>query len=576
MNPADECLAFGRLIEQGADVEGIARRFGLTVRFVEGRLRLSALAPAVFEALGAGEITLDVAKAYAATPDRERQTWVFEQVGRGYSGAHPDSIRRMMTQATATATDRRARFVGEEAYVAAGGRIERDLFSEDQSTRWLDVPLLERLAAEKLEALATDAAAENGLAWVRPTLDNWIGHGHLSGLHHVPVEIAPLSEEEEARIETLDAEIETLAATVDDESVTDEEREAAEAEIESRNDAIRAIVDKPPLLDQEARAVAGTFLLLGDNGQPRLHTSFYQEQAPDEHEEDEPDPGRSPAQFDGGAEGGQAAATPARPVLSQRLKEELSMQRRDILAANVAAAPDLALDLAVFLMVDPIDGYVSERSGSSLFARRPTDPVLDFRTPDAPATIALERIADGLDRTWAAHDTRAERFDAFRARCDEARAAWLAHAVARTLEVSLGGGNGGGCEFHDHLAQLLDIDVAQWWRPRASTWFDRVSKSLALEALAEIGGPAFAARYAKAKKAELSETCERIFAGEFVGEVEVKQVALSWLPAAMRFALPSVEDAPPQADDLDTPPWEEEPGEESGGSVVDERNEEAA
>ena len=54
MNPADECLAFGQLIEQGADVEGIAGRFGLTVRFVEGRLRLSALAPCVFDALGAG------------------------------------------------------------------------------------------------------------------------------------------------------------------------------------------------------------------------------------------------------------------------------------------------------------------------------------------------------------------------------------------------------------------------------------------------------------------------------------------------------------------------------------------
>ena len=41
MNPADECVAFQQLIEQGSDVEGIARRFGLTVRFVEGRLRLA-------------------------------------------------------------------------------------------------------------------------------------------------------------------------------------------------------------------------------------------------------------------------------------------------------------------------------------------------------------------------------------------------------------------------------------------------------------------------------------------------------------------------------------------------------
>ena len=97
MNPADECLAFGQLIEQGGDVEGIARRFGLTVRFVEGRLRLSGLAPEIFEALGACEISLDVAKAYAATPDRERQSWVFEQLNGSYSGNHPDSIRRMLS-----------------------------------------------------------------------------------------------------------------------------------------------------------------------------------------------------------------------------------------------------------------------------------------------------------------------------------------------------------------------------------------------------------------------------------------------------------------------------------------------
>jgi ParB family chromosome partitioning protein len=63
MNPADECVAFARLVEEGADVDGIARRFGLTRRFVEGRLRLSALAPVLFEALGAGVIGLDVAKA---------------------------------------------------------------------------------------------------------------------------------------------------------------------------------------------------------------------------------------------------------------------------------------------------------------------------------------------------------------------------------------------------------------------------------------------------------------------------------------------------------------------------------
>jgi ParB family chromosome partitioning protein len=180
MNPADECLAFQQLIEQGADVEGIARRFGLTVRFVEGRLRLAGLAPVVFEALGAGEISLDVAKAYAATPDRERQAYVFEQVSRSY-GRHPDSIRRMMTQATASATDRRARFVGEEAYVAAGGRIERDLFSDDVVARWLDVACSSGWQARRWSARGR-RRGRAGLAFVRPTLDSWIGYSHDEGL----------------------------------------------------------------------------------------------------------------------------------------------------------------------------------------------------------------------------------------------------------------------------------------------------------------------------------------------------------------------------------------------------------
>jgi ParB family chromosome partitioning protein len=598
MNPSDECLAFQRLIADGANVEGVARRFGLTIRFVEGRLRLADLAPVIFEALGAGEITLDIAKAYAATPDRMRQAWVFEQLGRGYSGAHPDSIRRMMTQATASATDRRARFVGEEAYVAAGGRVERDLFSEDAATRWLDVPLLERLAFEKLGVAASEIAAEQGLAFVRPTLDSWIGHGLLAGLEPVPAEVEPLTDAESARIAELEAEIETFAATIEDDEAPEDMREAAEAEIADRNEAIRAIVDRAPTIAPEVRETAGTFLLLGEDGVPRLHTSYYLERVEDQDDREDDEshqtgPEGTRSRSASSSSGTSEPATPPRPALSQRLREELSMQRRDILAVHVAGDPALALGLAIFLMIDPVDGYASESSGSSLVARRPSDPVFGFETPGAPATVALAGIADALDRSWAGGDTRAERFDAFRALDHEARLAWLAFAIARTLEVSRGG-EGGGCALHDHLGRLLDIDVASWWRPNGLNWFDRVPKALALEALAEVGGPAFAARYAKAKKAELSESCERIFAGEFVGEVEVKQAALAWVPTAMRFGDAGSREAEPPAptpepsaaaapepdaeaeSDLDTPPWDEEPGDESGGIVQDERIEEAA
>ena len=80
MNPADEAQAFASIIEAGATTEDVARRFGLTVRFVEGRLRLASLAPCVFEALAEGTITLDMAKAYGASSDVERQAHVYAEL----------------------------------------------------------------------------------------------------------------------------------------------------------------------------------------------------------------------------------------------------------------------------------------------------------------------------------------------------------------------------------------------------------------------------------------------------------------------------------------------------------------
>jgi ParB family chromosome partitioning protein len=561
LNPADECLAFQALVEQGADAEAIARRFGLTVRFVEGRLRLAGLAPVVFEALGAGEISLDVAKAYAATADRERQAHVFEQVSRSYAASHPDSIRRMMTEATLSASDRRARFVGEDAYVAAGGRVERDLFSDAEATRWLDIALAERLACEKLEAAAAAMAAETGLAFVRPTLNPWVGGSMLAGLRRVPVPKSPLTAEEVARVEALEAEIEAGLLALAQEDVGAEAREQVRAQVRTRNAEIEAILDRPPLLDERLREQVGAFLLLDETGQPRLDDAFYAEA--------DVEPSGDGASAGDGTEAAAEGGAPGAQPLSRRLLDELAMQRRDILAVHVAADPAFALDLATFLMADRVPGC-SERSGSSLRALPPADPVPGFTTPAGPAAAAWARAGQDLDRSWMAGATRAERFDAFRAMPETARWAWLGHVVAATLEASLNLPGAHACPFHDHLGTLLGIDVARWWRPAGATFFDRVPKGIALDALADVGGPALAARHAKARKAELAETCERIFAGDLIAEAPVKEAALAWLPEPMRFASPQAEEGPVSAEDV--PPWEEAPadaGERLEGGLPD-------
>jgi ParB family chromosome partitioning protein len=456
-----------------------------------------------------------------------------------------------------SAGDRRARLVGEEAYVAAGGRVERDLFSEEEGARWLDIALLERLATEKMERLAAEIAASSGLAFVRPTLEGWAGYDMTRRLQRAQLETPPLSEEERTEVEALEAEAEALAGELEDEERSDEARQAAERRIAEIDDRTQALTDKPPVIPDELKPRVGTFLLLDEQGRPRLDTSYFAEPLDEPEQADRVGEDAAEASDCAGKSAGGVAQEPRKSAgLSQALADELAIQRRDILAVHVAVDPAFAADLAIFLMVDREAGYSSERSGSSLLALAPTDPVFGFKTPDAAATRAKKEAGAALDRSWTSAATPAERFDSFRALPDEARAAWLGHAVARTLEASLNLPGGRTCAFHDHLGRLLGIEVPKWWRPTGANYFDRVPKAAILEALQEVGGLSFASRYAKGKKAELAQSAERIFAGDFIGEVEVKERALAWVPEAMRFAAPPA--AEPAADDL--PPWEEEPG----------------
>ena len=530
MNPADEAAAFASIIDSGASVEDVARRFGLTVRFVEGRLRLANLAPVVFEALASGEITLDLAKAFGATSDIERQATVFEEVIQSPYRLTVDSVRRMVLTATATGNDPRARLVGREAYVAAGGRIDRELFDDETSETWTDFALLERLASDAMAATAQQIAKEQGLAWVRPTLDSYLGYGSLDGLTRLPLRAPEPTSEEIERLAVLDAEYDAHAAILENEEADADVFAASETAIVRIDLETAAIRNKPPVLPEDLRAEAGTFLLLGRDGIPRLEQAWFTATAAAETGDVADDAIAVVESHD--------TDDAKRATLSQKLIDELAMQRRDILALHLANDPSLALDVAIFSIADDNRLGRSEPTGTTLRGSAATGPVHGFEATDAPATAALAEARLGLDTSWCGSDTKAERFLAFRDLPDESRAAWLGMVVARTLEASLNasGAAARGCRFHDLLGTQLGIDVAAWWRPTAANFFDRISKATILDALSQVGGPELASRYAGSKKAELAAAAERIFSGNFIAEIETKQAAVAWIPDVMRFA----------------------------------------
>lgn len=544
MNPADEAQAFAALVTGGATVEVVARRFGLTVRFVEGRLRLATLAPVVFEALASGQITLDIAKAFGATSDQEIQTHVFEQVSSAYYAPNPDSIRRMVLSGTVRGSDPRARLVGRDTYIAAGGRIERELFDDDDSESWVDVALLESLATARMEEQAKALAAEQGLAWVKPTLDPYASHDLVEGLVRLPAEPAPLTEAELARLDELDASYDEHAAILEDEDSAEEAMAAAEAAIEAIERECQEIRARPPVIAPELKAEAGMILVLSRDGTPVLQPVFYGERQAE------------PAEGDSGIEvvAGEEGSDKRRTTLSKRLVDELAMQRRDVLALHVASDPGLALDIMVFTLADADTHDWRARAATTLRAPLPAGPIIGFEAKDAPASSALAELRSNLDESWRAGTDATTRFDLFRALSDDSRAAWLGYVIARSLEAGLNMTGERQLPFQDHLGSLIGIDMAQWWRPTAANYFDRVSKQVILDALTDVGGLELSSRFASVKKGDLAMSAERVFAGTYITEVEVREKALSWVPEVMRFAPATPDAGEPEIDATDAEP----------------------
>lgn len=534
MNPADECDAFKHFIDKGASAEDVAKRFGVTTRFVEQRVRLAELAPAIFEALAAGEITLGVAQAYAVTADTDRQARVFEQMKQSYYGNQPDNIRRAILNGTVKANDAKARFVGRDAYVAAGGRIEGDLFAQDTGDEnWTDVDLLGELAARKLEAAAAELAQEQGLAFVTPVAATNVPYDMERQLHEFHATGRALTGEEQVRVAELSAEnddlVEQLEGTLSEGTpeaeAANDRLDAIERELDEIDAARRAI-------DPAVKAQLGTFVYIGGDGQARVHARLFS----DKPVVDPNAPAGKPS-GKGGDAGTDGDEADHGPKLSATLVDELATQRRQILVAHLASDPAVALDLTIFLMAqDVVFSTSTIRDHSTLKAGTAQMPILTFRDEGSMASQTIEDQRQQLDTSWAGHTTMSERFDAFRALDDQARGAWVAFAIAQTLEATLNVADGGRANgFHDHLGRLLDIQVAHWWRPTAANFFSRVKKDVMLDALEEIGGPILRGRYKDAKKGDLADTCASLCSGQGIVEAEIRDKATAWLPDAMRF-----------------------------------------
>ncbi len=130
LHPLDQFRAFQTLRDIGMSEEDIAARHFVNPAIVKQRLRLASVSPKLHEVYAEDGMTSRAAHGVLSHGRSRPPGASLGNVSRsGYD--EPYQIRRLLTDNTVRGSDRRAQFVGLDAYQNAGGGVLRDLFEHD-------------------------------------------------------------------------------------------------------------------------------------------------------------------------------------------------------------------------------------------------------------------------------------------------------------------------------------------------------------------------------------------------------------------------------------------------------------
>ena len=450
----------------------------------------------------------------------------------------PYQIRRMLTETTVRVSDKRARFVGIDAYEAAGGYVSRDLFQQDDGG-WLQDPvLLERLVADKMRAAAEDIATE-GWKWIEVAVN--FPYGHTLGLRALIGPTIDLTDDECAVREALRDEYDRLEAEFADADDLPDEVDQRLGEIETQ---LGTLDSRPMAFDPGQIGRAGVFISIASDGSLLVERGFVRA-------EDEPPANPIEAGISG-AEGAQDEMSQpddiggdirtvismggetrrpeededegdATKPLPERLVIELTAHRtlalRDAVANNLRIAKTALLHKLVW------DCFGNRSSGTALEAivREVHMPV---QSPELADTFSAQNIQarhDGwkADIPLAGDDERL--WDWLDALDEASREAFLAHCVSfgvnalceRPNPYSGMGISQQGLDRRlreaDRLARTTGLDLFDaGWKPTVEDYLGRVTKARILEAVREGVGESAAKLIDHLKKGDMAKEAERL------------------------------------------------------------------
>ncbi|QLH13126.1 ParB/RepB/Spo0J family partition protein [Paracoccus pantotrophus] len=565
LHPLDQFRAFHALREKGMSEEEIAAAFFVDVKVVKQRLRLVSVSPSLLEIYAEDGMTLEMLMAFTVSPDHDRQEQVWAAIKDSWQ-KEPYTIRRMLTETAVRASDKRALFVGIEAYEAAGGHVLRDLFQSDDGGWLQDAVLLDRLVTEKLKAEAETVAAE-GWKWIEIAVTFPYGHDH--GLRELVGTTVNLTEEERATREALRDEYDRLEAEYSEADELPDEVDQRLGEIE---EALETFDRRPMTYAPEQMARAGAFVSIDSDGTLLVERGYVR---PGDEATAEPEGGDGADAAGTATEGDQPAGVQRAVItvggsptetdeeedevetirpLPDRLVSELTAHRTLALRDAVASSPHVAMTALLHRLVTDTFLPHSTRGCIEAQVREVHFPA---QAEDLRDSASARAVAERHER-WGDHIPAddAALWDWLADLDDGSRMELLAHCVSFGVNALYEKPNpygGMGVSQHglevrlaqaDRLARATGLDmVAAGWRPTVENYLGRVTKPRILEAVREGAGERAAELIDHLKKGDMAKEAERLLA------------ETGWLPEPLRMIDPGAEtdavaSADVEADDL--------------------------